>query len=367
MYPLNRSSAASCIFMDAYHLFLFLVFVPILEVISKITLSGILLFSDWLKKLYVKQLSNPIRGLYVYTDKFKYKQNSYDFSDIQHIGWRHSNYTFWLFNFNKYTLSIHLESRAQPVIIKSLTMYFTSMLVDVNDYLSKMTYDKRFGFYYDQLNSSGKILYANHNIFSNGKVDNLKSGHSFNLRNTNVNLFNDGIDADVISILLKNIISNPVDPDVYRNSHLKIIDIVILMANISDEKEKSALIVEIFLKETLLVSPTDKLMSIFYYSLSNKLKFKNVVNNVYSRCKDDKELLNSILDLLFLIVTVGGKLTDEKETLLIYVQDIFKMKCSLLSKYKPENIKIKNRPINYQYKYYLNGSENPDYNPEIND
>lgn len=326
---------------------------------------------------------NPLEigKLKIYPNKLEYKDVRCNFLDIEHIGWYWLSQTINIINTQDVRLSLYIRGRKKPIIIKKQTMYVTPKIVTAYNYIAKKTFQNRLSFYTNQLEQAGGFTYDNCNIYSDGRV--VSNGKTFSLSKADTEAFvisikqggmfspkvkiDLNLDRDVILTLIDFILQNPQDPSVYveghkhqkeaeeRSSYL-LRDIVSLMAKLSGAdghvSPEEVEIVKSFLLDTMKLEKNafSEAVSIFNEAKSSPSAFEYFAESLSSRFENDKNMLLSVLDLLFSIAIADGVLSAEEELLLLEAESIFGMKGQAYSHFKSEVRESKNN----KEEYFLN-------------
>jgi len=326
--------------------------------------------------------NNPmvIGKLKIYPNKLEYKDFRCNFMDIEHIGWYWLSQTINVINTQDVCLSLYIRGRDNPISIKKKTMYVTPKIVTAYDYIAKETFQNRLIFYTSQLGSAGGFIYDNCNIYSDGRV--VFNGKTFNLANAEIEAFKITIsqgglfspkakidlnlDRDIILTLIDFILQNPQDPSVYVEGHRHkeetekrssyfLRDIVSLMAKLSSAdghvSPEEVEIVKKFLLETMKLTKDafSEAVSIFNEAKSSPTSFEYFAEKLSTQFNDDKNMLLSMLDLLFSIAIADGVLSAEEELLLLEAESIFNLKGKAYSSFK-SNVHVSK---NNKEEYYL--------------
>jgi len=326
---------------------------------------------------------NPLEigKLKIFPNKLEYRDVRCNFLDIEHIGWYWLSQTINIINTQDVRLSLYIRGRNKPIVIKKQTMYVTPKIVTAYNYIAKKTFQNRLSFYTSQLEQAGGFTYDNCNIYSDGRV--VSNGKTFSLSKADTEAFQISIkqggmfspkvkidlnlDRDVILTLIDFILQNPQDPSVYVKGHRHqkeaeerssyfLRDIVSLMAKLSGAdghvSPEEVEIVKSFLLETMELEKGafSEAVSIFNEAKSSPSSFEYFAESLSSRFEDDKNMLLSVLDLLFSIAIADGVLSAEEELLLLEAESIFGLKGQAYSHFRSEVHESKNS----KEEYFLN-------------
>jgi DnaJ like chaperone protein len=313
-------------------------------------------------------------GLEIYPNRFRYKKQTFSFADVTHIKiyWL-SKTTNGVLNTQDCEVTIVINNDKQIDISKT-TMYVAPKLVKVYNYISQKTFDHRLKFYTNQLEKKGyfnledcSYYYKEDGFF--GKKQKSKSGHakvytdgrvlfedkkmslfdasvsrgiiSININSDESFLASTEFNDDVVFALVNFIMENPQDPSDYinnyknyketkKNSNLFLDNAISMMAKLayadgvvsSEEVE----VVEEFLFKTMNLDNKEKteIFNIFNQAKYSPKPFEyygNILLNDF-----DNNLLNVVLDVLFLIALADGIISAEEELLLLEAEAIFGIK-----------------------------------------
>jgi DnaJ like chaperone protein len=335
------------------------------------------------KKPIIISESNPlsIGKLKVYPDKLEYKDIRCNFIDIEHIGWYWLSQTINLLNTQEVRLTIYIRGSSKKISTNKTTMYVTPKIVTAYNYIAKETFQNRLRFYTDQLEAAGGFVYDNCKIYSDGRV--VSNSKTFSLSKADIEAFTITIkqgglfspkvkidltlDRDVILPLIDFILKNPQDPSVYIENHKQqkkaeesysifLRDIVSLMAKLSGADDyvspEEIAIVKDFLINTIQLNKEklSQATAVFNHAKTSLDPFEYFAESLSKRFKHDKNMLLSILDLLFSIAIADGVLSAEEELLLLEAESIFGVKGSAYNQFKQQA----NYNTTSDEEYYLN-------------
>ena len=326
-------------------------------------------------------------GLEVYPDRLKYKKIRCNFKDIEHISWNWVSTTInVILNTQTVKLVIYLKSR-KNISISKTTMYVTPKLVTAYNYIAKATFDTRLKFYTDQLEKTGKFIYTMSGFwgekyvtfFSDGTVQSgdkifqltdayieafeltIKQGGVFGSKLT-VKL---DIDKDVILVLINFILENPQKPSDYiknykeqkeskRRANSFLTNALSLMAKLSYadgviNPEKIA-VVKDFLTKTMKIENQElsQMITIFNQAKNSPKSFEYFATQLSDNY--EKDILYTLLDILFLIALADGTISAKEELLLLEVETIFGIKGKMYNDFKTQSHARKSN----KKEYYLN-------------
>lgn len=323
---------------------------------------------------------NPlvIKQLTVYPNRFKYKDIRCNFLDIEHIGWYWSSQTIAFLNTQDACLDLYIRGREKPVRIETSTMYVTPKIVTAYKFIAQKTFRNRLSFYVSQMEQVGGFSYGNCNIYSDGRV--IHNEKTFHLSKADIEGFEITIklggvfsrkckidlrlDRDVILTLIDFILKNPQPPSMYVKNHKRqkeaqeqesyfLTDIVSLMAKLSSAdghiSPEEIEVVRDFLVNTMKLGKQDlsKAISIFNDAKTAPNAFEYSSERLYSRFKNDKDILLGVLDLLFSIAIADGVLSAEEELLLLEAETIFGIKGAAYNRFKSRTRKSKGTKREY--------------------
>ena len=321
-----------------------------------------------------------IGQLTVYPNRLKYKDIRCNFFDIEHVGWYWLSKTAVFLNTQDTELSLYVRGREKPIHIKKSTMWRTPKIVTAYKFIAKKTFRSRLSFYISQLEQVGGFSYGNCDIYSDGRV--VHNGKIFHLSRADIETFGITIkqggifskkmkidlrvDRDVILTLIDFILQNPQSPSAYIENHKQqkkteeklshfLRDIVSLMAKLSSAdghvSPEEIKVIKDFLINTIELGKPElsKVISIFNDAKTAPSSFEYFAESLYSRFKNDKNILLGVLDLLFSIAIADGTLSAEEELLLLQAESIFGIKGTAYNNFKSRS----RRPTSTQKERYL--------------
>ncbi len=336
-------------------------------------------------------------GLEIYPNRFKYKNQSFLFSDVTHIKiyWK-STTTNGVINTQDVDVSIVINDD-KKIDVSKTTMYVTPKLVKAYNYIAQKTFDHRLKFYTDQLEEKGYFNLENCTYFY--KEAGLLFGKNQKSRKGYAKVYTDGrvlfedkkmsiFDAsiskgtiivqinsdesftahinyneDVVSALINFILQNPQNPNDYINNYknynetkkstnIFLVNAISLMAKLAYSdgtvSQEEIDVIKEFLSKTMDLNnqAKDEMITIFNQAKYSPNPFEYYANILLNNF--DSELLVVVLDVLFLIAVADGTISAEEELLLLEAEVIFGIKSTLYNEFKQySNKQNKSKKENY--------------------
>ncbi len=336
-------------------------------------------------------------GLEIYPNRFKYKSQSFLFSEVTHIKihWK-STTTNGVINTQDVDVSIVINNDKQ-IDVSKRTMYVTPKLVKAYNYIAQKTFDHRLKFYTDQLEKKGYFNLEDCSYFY--KEAGLLFGKNLKSKKGYAKVYTDGrvlfedkkmsiFDAsilkgmisikinsdesftsyinyneDVVSALVNFILQNPQNPDDYINNYknynetrkhtnIFLVNAISLMAKLAYcdgvVSQEEIDVIKEFLSKTMDLNNQAKaeMITIFNQAKYSPNPFEYYANILLNNF--DSELLSIVLDVLFLIAIADGTISVEEELLLLEAEVIFGIKSFLYSEFKQHSSKQnKSKKENY--------------------